>query len=156
MKVSFITSVYLVTTNPYTKVHFSMLMAQISVLPPLAQRDVQQAAKTAEQEWPLLWLTWPMVEDFCLSSALYGHFGFHTGNLFFFSVEFSRPRKYSGVWYVSILSYHNVNSVSLVFLPTFFSLVHRCRRRFLPCMNCPEMMSEDILSLVYIYISGNV
>lgn len=50
MKVAFITSVYSVTTNPYTEVYFNMLVSQISVLPLFAQRDVHQAARTAEQE----------------------------------------------------------------------------------------------------------
>jgi len=40
MKVTFITSAYLVTTNPYTKVDFNMLTSQISAPPPFAQREM--------------------------------------------------------------------------------------------------------------------
>lgn len=80
--------------------------------------------------------------------------GFPPG--FFFSLEFSKPRKYSRVWYINVLSYHDVNGIGLDFLPIFFPPVHEHRRMYLPCMNCPEMMSEDILSLVYIYLSENV
>lgn len=54
------------------------------MLPLLAEKDMQQAAKTAEQERPLLGLTWPREEDFCPFSALCGYFGFHNGTLFIF------------------------------------------------------------------------
>lgn len=89
MKVAFITSAFSVTTNPYTEVYFNILISQISVLLLLAQRDVYQAVRTAKQEWPLLWLTWPVKEDFCPSaSALCEHVRFHIGTFFFFAVEF--------------------------------------------------------------------
>lgn len=121
MKVVFITSAYLVTTNPYTQRYFRMLKYRCLHL---LDRAVHQAARTVEQERPLLWLMWPMEEDFCLSSALHWHFGFHTGIIIiFFSVEFLRSRKCSRTWYNNILSYHNVNGTSLVFLPIFFSLL---------------------------------
>lgn len=85
MKVAFITSAFSVTTNPYTEVYFNILISQISVLLLLAQRDVYQAVRTAKQEWPLLWLTWPVKEDFCPSaSALCEHVRFHIGTFFFF------------------------------------------------------------------------
>lgn len=60
------------------------------------------------------------------------------------------------MFFINVLSYHDVNGIGLVFLPIFFPLVHGQWRMYLPCVSCPEMMSEDILSLVYIYLSENV
>lgn len=41
----------------------------------------------------------------------------------FFAGEFLRPRRYGRVWYFNILPHHNANGISVVFLPTFLSLV---------------------------------
>lgn len=49
-----------------------------------------------------------------------------------------------------------MNDTSLIFPPIFFSLVHGYMHSFLLCMNCPGMMSEDILYLVYMYLPENV
>lgn len=152
MKVAFITSASLVTANPYTKAYFSVLRSQVSALPSLAHREMYKA--TTGQEWPLLCLKWPTKEDFSFSSALWTFWVSHQD--FFFSLDFSKPGKYSRVWYINVLSYHDVNGIGLDFLPIFFPLVHEHRCMCLPCMTCQEMMSEDILSLVYIYLSENV
>lgn len=74
----------------------------------------------------------------------------------FFPVKVSRPSKYSRVWYINVLSYHNMNDTSLIFVLIFFSLVHGYKHRFLLRMNCPEMTSEDILTWVYMYLPENV
>lgn len=158
MKVAFITSASLVTANPYTKAYFSVLRSHVSALPSPAHREVYKATKTTRQGWPLLW---PTKEDF-FSSALCGHSGFPTRTVFFFFFLLNSQSlgsiAESGtlMFFINVLSYHDVNGIGLVFLPIFFLLVHGHRRMYLPCVSCPEMMSEDILSLVYTYLSENV
>lgn len=124
MKVVFITSAYLVTTNPYTQRYFRMLTSQVSVFAPLGQ----SCAPGCEDSWTGMA---SVVADVAHGGGLLpffstplafwiSHWDYY---YFFFSVEFLRSRKCSRAWYNNILSYHNVNGISLVFLPIYFSLL---------------------------------
>lgn len=88
--------------------------SNISASSSCRERDVQQAAKTAEQEWPLLGLMWPMQEDFCPSLALCGYFGFHNGTLFLFFFPLKSQGLANIAEYGTLISFPIITWMALV------------------------------------------